>query len=121
MSSIRGVPPQRENPIIGKISGWFILSSVGNIAWLFLSLANQTAISTLAMLVILVSLIIIYLRLGIWRGGGSSREGWLVHTSFSIYLGWITVATVANIAAALYDAGVVTLLWGSMPIYGRQS
>ncbi len=35
-----------------------------------------------------------------------------MHIPFSIYLGWITVATVANIAATLYEAGSVTVFLG---------
>jgi hypothetical protein len=53
------------------------------------------------MLTLLGSLIIIYLRLGVGRKAESQGERWFVHLPFSIYLGWITVATVANITAAL--------------------
>src|SRR5690606_32131127 len=31
-------------------------------------------------------------------------ERWLIHIPFSVYLGWITVATVANASYVLYDA-----------------
>ena len=48
-------------------------------------------------------LITIYLRLGIGRISVSSGVKWLVHTPFSIYLGWITVATIANITAYLVN------------------
>ena len=36
------------------------------------------------------------------RAHVSTAERWLVHTPFSIYLGWITVATIANITDLLY-------------------
>jgi hypothetical protein len=108
----QGRPSQRQNPIIGKIGWWFVLSSIGNVTWLILFLNNQVALSTVAMLVILVSLLAIYLRLGIGRAAVSRGERWAVHVPFSIYLGWITVATVANISAMLYDAGNVTAFLG---------
>ena len=54
------------------------------------------------MLVLLGTLIITYLRLGIGRAAVSLAETWLARVPFSIYLGWITVATIAN-ATALLD------------------
>jgi lysylphosphatidylglycerol synthetase-like protein (DUF2156 family) len=33
----------------------------------------------------------------------STLEKWLVHVPFSIYLGWITVATIANVTALLVN------------------
>ena len=54
------------------------------------------------MLTILVSLIAIYIRLSIGRMITTRSEIWLVKVPFSIYLGWITVATVAN-ATSLLD------------------
>jgi benzodiazapine receptor len=53
------------------------------------------------MLTLLISLILIYQRLGIGRQTVPAGERWLVHLPFSIYLGWITVATIANITAFL--------------------
>ncbi|HEX9028517.1 MAG TPA: hypothetical protein VF823_05020, partial [Anaerolineales bacterium] len=46
-------------------------------------------------------LIVTYLRLGIGRTAITPGEKWAVHLPFSIYLGWITVATVANISDVL--------------------
>lgn len=101
-------PSQRDNPIITDIGYWFVLSSLGNIAWLFLFINLFTAASTGAMLLLLFSLVMIYLNLDIGRTRVSRAEKWAVHIPFSIYLGWITVATVSNVAAALYEAGYVT-------------
>lgn len=107
-----GRPAQRANPAIARIGWWFALSCAGNVVWLVLFLNNQVAASTAAMLVILVSLLAIYLRLDIGRAAVSSAERWAVHIPFSIYLGWITVATVANISATLYEGGSVTAFLG---------
>ena len=54
------------------------------------------------MLVLLLSLIAIYLRLDIGRSNVSRGEKWAVQIPFSIYLGWITVATIANTTQLLY-------------------
>ena len=54
------------------------------------------------MVVLLLALIAIYLRLGTGFSRVSPAETWLVRVPFSIYLGWITVATIANITSLLY-------------------
>jgi hypothetical protein len=52
--------------------------------------------------VLLLLLIAIYLSLGTGRTRVSAAETWLCRVPFSIYLGWITVATIAN-ATSLLD------------------
>lgn len=95
------LPAQRENPRLRQSGWWFVLSSVANSVWLFLWHYGYFGLSVLAMLTLLISLIVIYLRLGVGKEVVSSGERWLVHLPFSIYLGWITVATIANITAFL--------------------
>ena len=53
----------------------------------------------------LISLITIYLRLDIDTNQVSRAEKWCDHIPFSIYLGWITVATIANVTQLLYYLG----------------
>lgn len=103
----QGRAAQRANPIQEQIGPWFIVSCIANAGWLILFLNDLVAASTIAMLILLGSLLVIYLRLGIGRTQPPRGEFWAVHVPFSIYLGWITVATVANIAAMLYQAGAV--------------
>jgi hypothetical protein len=91
----------RENPRLRQTGWWFVLSCAANSIWLFLWHYGYFALSVFAMLTILISLIVIYQRLGIGRQSVSSGERWLVHLPFSLYLGWITVATIANITAFL--------------------
>ena len=86
--------------------GWlFVLSCVGNIGWLLLWHWEQVGWSVLAMLVILGSLIAIHERLSVGRAPATLAERWLFRVPFSIYLGWITVATIANITAFLVTSG----------------
>jgi benzodiazapine receptor len=95
------LPAQRENPRLRQTGWWFVLSCAANSIWLFLWHYGYFALSVVAMLTLLISLILIYQRLGIGRQTVPSGERWLVHLPFSIYLGWITVATIANITAFL--------------------
>lgn len=96
------LPAQRENPRLRSIGYLFILSCLANIAWLFLWHYEVFEFTLIAMGVLLLSLIAIYLRLDIGRGKVSNAEKWAVHIPFSIYLGWITVATIANTTQLLY-------------------
>ena len=89
----------------GRIGWMFFISSVGNVAWLLLWHFELVTLSLVAMLVILVSLILIHTRLGTGRTR-DKLSGWLFfRVPFSIYLGWITVATIANATAVLVKAG----------------
>jgi len=99
------LPAQRENPRLRSIGYLFILSCLANIAWLFLWHYEVFEFTLIAMGVLLLSLVAIYLRLDIGRGEVSNAEKWAVHIPFSIYLGWITVATIANTTQLLYYLG----------------
>jgi hypothetical protein len=94
-------PACRDDPSLCRIGHLFAASCLANMAWLFLWHYEQFPLTLLAMLSLLVLLIMIYLRLGIGRIAASSAEKWLVHIPFSIYLGWITVATIANVTSLL--------------------
>jgi MFS family permease len=113
----QALPSQRENPRMRTIGYWFALSSLANCLWLLLFHYNQFALSTVAMIVLLVSLIVIYRRLREGSPQISTAERWAVWIPFSIYLGWITVATVANVTYVLLDArwdglGLSYQTWG---------
>lgn len=101
----QALPAQRANPSLRAIGWPYVVSGVANSVWIFLWHYNQFALSLVMMLVLLVSLIVIYQRLNPWRAAASAGERWTTHIPFSIYLGWITVATVANVATVLLDSG----------------
>jgi hypothetical protein len=92
-------------PFIEKISYFFILASLANIVWIFLWHYEQVLLSLLAMLVLFVSLLFIYLRLNIGIEKVSLRDKLFIHIPISVYIGWITVATIANVPAVLVTIG----------------
>ncbi|MBN2066384.1 MAG: hypothetical protein JW771_06215 [Candidatus Thermoplasmatota archaeon] len=98
-----------EMPFLHRISFWFILAGIGNIIWIFLWHYEQVILSILPMLLLFVSLLAMYLRLEIGKIKVMLKEKLAVHTMVSVYLGWITVATIANVTAVL-----VTLGWDTM-------
>lgn len=97
----QALPARRENPRLRATGWWIALGGLANGAWIFLWHYEQFALTVVVMLVLLASLIVTYLRLEIGRTKVSAGETWAVRLPFSIYLGWITVATVANITALL--------------------
>jgi translocator protein len=101
----QALPAQRENPRLERIGYWFVWSCLFNIIWIFLWHYELLALSVVVMAGLLISLIVIYLRLEIGRTRVSTGEGLLVRLPFSIYLGWISVATIANVSVFLYDLG----------------
>lgn len=101
----QALPGQKENPRLRSIGYIFLVSCLANIVWLFLWHYEIFLFTLLAMLALLLSLIAIYLRLDVGRARVSPGEKWSVHIPFSIYLGWITVATIANASQLLYYLG----------------
>ena len=91
----------KEGYLIKKVSRLFILSSLANIVWIFAWQFQNLPLSLLAMIVLLASLILLYLKLNIGASQVPTNIKYFVHLPISIYLGWITVATVANVTALL--------------------
>ncbi len=97
----QALPAQKENPRLQATGWWVVLGGLANSAWIFLWHYLQFIGTLGAMLLLLVTLIIVYVRLGINRFEVSPGEKWAVRLPFSIYLGWITVATIANVSDVL--------------------
>ncbi len=97
----QALPSERENPRLRATGWWICLGGLANIAWIFLWHYEQFPPTLVAMLVLLATLIVTYLRLGIGRVAVPAAETWAARLPFSVYLGWITVATIANITSVL--------------------
>jgi len=93
----------QKSAFIENIGILFFISSLTNIGWIFAWHYEVLPLSLVLMLIILGSLITIYLRLNIGKSDSTRSEKYLVHLPFSIYLGWITIATIANVTALLVD------------------
>ena len=97
----QALPAQRANPRLQATGWWVVLGGLANCAWIFLWHYEQFIGTLCAMLILLATLIVVYLGLGAGQTQVSSGETWAVRLPFSIYLGWITVATVANASDVL--------------------
>jgi hypothetical protein len=98
----QALPAQRENPRLRSIRPWVLVNLLANSVWLLLFHYELLGVSVAVIVLILVSLVMIYLTLGVGRGTVSTAERWLVHAPFTLYMGWLTVATIANTTIWLY-------------------
>lgn len=99
------LPSQKQSPRLRSLGLLFALSCVFNAAWLFCWHYELFGLSVLVMLALLATLIAAYQRLDVAGTHVGALEKWCVDIPFSIYLGWISVATIANISDWLYSIG----------------
>ncbi len=97
-------PKQASNPFVNRIGSLFAFTCLFNSAWIFAWHYDLINLSVVIMLALLVTLILIYLRLENVADPVQLKDKWLVKIPFSVYLAWISVATIANISVALYKA-----------------
>lgn len=110
------LPAHKESPRLRRLGYLFALSGVFNAAWLFCWHYNRFGLSVIVMLALLGLLIAAYLKLNVGRMPVGAAEKWCVDIPFSVYLGWITVAAVANITDYLYlikwtGFGIAPQIW----------
>jgi len=101
----QALPSQQGKEYHKKIGWLFALSSLANIVWLFLWQFEYLVFSVVLMFLLLASLISIYMRLRVGKADVALREKLAVHLPFSVYFGWITIATISNVSATLFSVG----------------
>ncbi|MFW2403922.1 MAG: tryptophan-rich sensory protein [Gammaproteobacteria bacterium] len=112
----QALPAQRSSRTLAGITPLFVTNCIANALWLVAWHYDQLVLSALLMIAILITLVLIYRRLDIGHASAPGAERWLVHLPFSIYTGWITVATIANLSAVQYafgwdDVGIDAVTW----------
>jgi benzodiazapine receptor len=101
----QALPSQRENPRFRAIGWGFVFSCIANSLWIFAWHYGYFALSILIMGALLLFLLGIYERLGTGRAPSPTwQEFWFARVPFSLYLGWITVATIANASSVLFTS-----------------
>jgi hypothetical protein len=98
----QALPAQRDNTLLKKIYPAYWFGSLANIVWLFLWHYNVFALTLVAMLTILASLLYIYYHISKVVTEIDQNQKWFLKLPFSIYLGWISVATIANVTQVLF-------------------
>jgi hypothetical protein len=93
--------PEQRNGFVERIGVLFIITCIANVGWIFSWHYEVLPLSLALMVVLLLSLIAIYNRLNVGRSTAGTSEKYLVHLPMSVYLGWISIATIANVTALL--------------------
>lgn len=102
----QALPNHRHHRRLAAIAPAFWVSCLANAAWIFFWHYELLSASLGAMFVLLTSLAVIYRSLRRSAADAGSLELWCVHAPFSLYFGWITVATLANITAWAVQQGL---------------
>ncbi|MGZ8809099.1 MAG: tryptophan-rich sensory protein [Mycobacterium sp.] len=89
-----GPPSSDRAALLDKVGLFFSISSLANVAWVFAWHYDVIWLSVLLIVVILVCLAVITRT--VVTAGLTTREKLFIGVPFSVYFGWITVATVAN-------------------------
>ena len=110
-----------ERGIFEKIGILFFISCIFNVAWILAWHYEIVWLSLIIMALLLISLVSIYIRLGTGRPQVRNTEKIMVNIPFSVYLGWITIATIANVTAFLVQInwnkfGISDQLWAVIVI-----
>lgn len=87
--------------VLNKIGISFIVTCVLNIFWMLSWHFDYVAVSVIIMLTLLVQLISLNLKIDTLTPYMNFSTKFSLKAPFGIYLGWICVATIANVTAAL--------------------
>ena len=112
----QGLGSQRTNPRFQAVGWWVVLNALCNAIWSPLFNNEYIGVALIVILVMLFSVAIIEQRLlerqrvpilatdpdgTLPQSATSSTEMWLARIPFSVYFGWLTVATILNVSVYL--------------------
>ena len=94
-----GLETPAESALLNRVGVLFSISSLANTAWIFAWHYDHIALSAVLTTVILICLALISVTLR--NANLVGRQRWFIGVPFSVYFGWATVATIANITVLL--------------------
>ncbi|GAB3941803.1 tryptophan-rich sensory protein [Spirosoma harenae] len=112
----QALPAQRANPRFQAVRWWVVLNAFCNAIWSPLFNNERIGFALIVILVMLISMVVIEQNLlarpytsllpidqdaTLPEVAASPTETWLARIPFSIYFGWLTVATILNVAVYL--------------------
>lgn len=115
------LPGQKQRTVLDRVAPAFCMSCCANMAWIVLWHYQYFALTLVAMILLLSCLI------WVWRQLPASAEGepppsyYLAIAPFSLYLGWISIALLANLAVVLEvhelrPAAITAEIWAIISI-----
>lgn len=110
----QALPAQRDNGKLAAVSGYFKLNCLMNATWIVAWHYDLLALSLLLMLAILVTLVLIYRTLIATIAEAPWAEHLVLFLPFSLYTGWITLATIANASVLQTAYGLDNAVLGAV-------
>lgn len=101
----------KKDELIKKVSGLFIINALLNASWIFAwhyDIIWLSVIIIIGLLITLMKIANIFINKDI-----NKKELLMIRLPFSVYFGWITVATIANIVVFLVSLG-----WNGLDVTG---
>lgn len=97
--------PGRRTDSRQRRTGWLVaVTMLANTAWILVVQAGLVWLSVVVIVVLLLALVAVYA--GLLESPPTSRwEGVLLDGTMGLYLGWVSIATAANVAAASAASG----------------
>lgn len=99
------LPTQRKSARQAVLRPWAVASMLLNAAWIWVVQAGWL-VASLAVIVVLLAVLARILVLLVRTISEGRLDVLITDGTFGLYLGWVTVATVANTSAALAASGV---------------
>ncbi len=108
----QALPSQRTSPLQRRIGYPMAGAYLSAILWIVAVRVRNLPLTVLLIFLLLGSLVLAYWSAVGRRRTASAGERWFVHYYLGVFVGWVTVISAANVAAAVQDAGI-TELWPS--------
>ena len=101
----------RASIAIDRIGWLFVVNAIANGIWIVFWHYGMFPATMAMTIVLLGTLCAIAVRIGTPAQAATRSDRWFVHLPFAIYLGWVSVATIANAAVMFLDMG-----WNGEPL-----
>jgi hypothetical protein len=112
----QALPAQQANPRVQATGWWVAVANLANGIWIVFWHYGLFGFTLAAIVTLLAALLVLYRRVNAPdRRPADRATRWLVQAPISLYLGWVSVATIANAAVVLlwlgWDGGGQGVLW----------
>jgi hypothetical protein len=96
-------PQRAASPLLRRAGYGLAIANLFQVVWIYAFQSRAFGLSLLPMLGIWLSLALLYRATH--RADDRREHRWFVHIPISLYFAWISVATIVNVAIALFSQG----------------
>jgi len=89
---------------VARLRPVYVFSAAANVAWLWFW-HHQALLASLVVMLLLLAALVVARRLVVATPAGSPVEFWCVDVPFRLYVAWISIATLANLAVVIAHGG----------------